>query len=245
MDTASLIALLENNSARVREMLVHLDLDAEVSTCPGWNVRDLIHHLSCTQRWATDIVADAKTHKHWMDLGNYDLPTDDDLVGWFTEGANRLADTLNDAPDDLDCWTFMSDIESPLHFWTRRQAHETAVHRVDVEVVAEQLTGFGVEAAADGLDELVTGFWSRPNRGPRSKIATSVGFAPIDHDSRWTAFFDESSCRFTRSVDPDQVQVTASGPVADLFAWAWDRPTTGQLEFDGDQAAVQRLKSDG
>ncbi len=243
MDTVALIAALENNSARVREVLVHLDPEANVETCPGWNVRDLVHHLSCTQRWATDIVADALTHTHWMELDNYDLPDDDDLVGWFTEGANRLADALNEAPDDLDCWAFMADVESPLHFWARRQAHETAIHRVDAEVVASQLTGFGPAAAADGLDELLTGFWTRPNRGPRSKIATSVGFRPSDHDGRWTALFDETSCRSTPTIDPDQVQVTVNGAIADLFAWAWDRPTVGTLTFDGDHAAVERLKS--
>lgn len=243
METVALITALENNSARIREVLAHLEPEAKVPTCPGWNVRDLIHHLGCTQRWATDIVAEAKTHQHWMELDNYDLPSDDEMPGWYTTGANRLADVLNEAPDDLDCWVFMSDVESPLHFWARRQAHETAIHRVDAEVVADQLSGFGPSAAADGLDELVAGFWTRPNRGPRAKIATSVGFCPTDHEGRWTAFFDDSTCSATREIDPDQVQVIAHGTVGDLLAWGWDRPTLAPLTFEGDMDAVDRLKS--
>lgn len=244
METAAHIALLEQNSARIRQLLVHLDPDTAVPTCPGWTTRDLIVHLGCTQRWATDVVAEAKTHEHWMDLDNYDLPTDDELPGWYTEGAARLADVLNQSSDDLDCWVFMSDVESPRYFWARRQAHETAIHRVDAEVVADQLTGLGISSAADGLDELVTGFWTRPDRGPRAKSATSVGFRPTDHPGRWTSMFDRDSCTFSRSIDADQVQVTAIGSAGDLLAWAWNRPTMSPLEFEGDMAAIERLKSD-
>ncbi len=245
MDTVALISQLESDSARIGEVLVHLDPDAPVTTCPGWNVRDLIHHLSCTQRWATDIVAEAKTHKHWMDLSHYHLAADDDLSAWFTQGANRLADVLTDAPEDLDCWVFMADVRSPLHFWARRQAHETAVHRVDVEAVAGQLTGFGLTAAADGLDELLTGFMTRPNRGPRADIASSVGFVALNHDGRWTVVFDRDSCRSTRSLDGDQVQATVHANVEDLFAWAWDRPAIGPVAIEGDAEAVARFKATG
>jgi len=39
---------------------------------------------------------------------------------------------LASAPPDLDCLTFLA-APSPLAMWARRQAHETAIHRVDAE----------------------------------------------------------------------------------------------------------------
>lgn len=36
----------------------------------------------------------------------------------------------------VDCWTFL-DAPSPLAFWARRQAHETAIHRADAQLAAD------------------------------------------------------------------------------------------------------------
>ena len=55
---------------------------------------------------------------------------------------------------------------SPLAFWARRQAHETAVHRYDAQSAAPggppaPAGAFDPAFAADGVDELIMGFAAR------------------------------------------------------------------------------------
>src|SRR5262249_61863639 len=57
-------------------------------------------------------------------------PGDAELPGWFREGHAALVQALSVAGPDLNCWAFLA-APSPLAFWARRPAHETAMHRLD------------------------------------------------------------------------------------------------------------------
>ncbi|MBO0814565.1 MAG: maleylpyruvate isomerase N-terminal domain-containing protein, partial [Actinobacteria bacterium] len=112
-------------------------LTAVVPSCPGWAVRDLLKHTGYVHRWATGFVAEGLTRpggsseKEILSQG----PADAELLGWFCEGHAALVRALNAAAPDLNCWAFLA-APSPLAFWARRQAHETAIHRVDAERAA-------------------------------------------------------------------------------------------------------------
>src|SRR5215467_13949817 len=112
-------------------------LATAVPSCPGWAVRDLLRHTGYVHRWATGFVAEGLTRpggaseEEILSQG----PADAQLPGWFCEGHAALVRALIAAPPDLECWTFLA-APSPLAFWARRQAHETAVHRVDAEQAA-------------------------------------------------------------------------------------------------------------
>jgi uncharacterized protein (TIGR03083 family) len=85
-------------------------------------------------------------------------PADDGaLVDWFREGHAGLVRRLEAAPPDLACWSFLP-APTPLAFWARRQAHETAIHRADAQGSGGAVTPFQPAFAADGLDELL---WNR------------------------------------------------------------------------------------
>jgi uncharacterized protein (TIGR03083 family) len=166
-------------------------LTAAVASCPGWAVRDLLKHTGYVHRWATGFVAEGLTRpggsseEEILSQG----PADAELLGWFREGHAALVRALSAAAPDLNCWAFLA-APSPLAFWSRRQAHETAIHRVDGEravstagqpgSVAGQpastpgqpasTTGpaapgdgaaFEPAFAADGVDELLMGFLAR------------------------------------------------------------------------------------
>ncbi len=75
-------------------------------------------------------------------------------------GCQSLARTLRTADPAVQCWTFLP-APSPRAFWARRQAHETAIHRADAQLAAGAVTPFPVEFAADGIDELIMGFFGR------------------------------------------------------------------------------------
>ena len=101
---------------------------------------------------------------------------DKDLPGWFLDGHQRLVTALEQADPGLTCWTFLA-APSPLAFWARRQAHETAIHtaihRVDAQLAEGTgpagLGPFAPGLARDGIDELIMGFGRRRSkRGLRS-----------------------------------------------------------------------------
>jgi uncharacterized protein (TIGR03083 family) len=128
MKTAAYVEILDREGALLAEAAEAAGSDAEVPTCPGWRVRDLLRHTGTVHRWATAFVAEGLAAPRPAD----DPPGLDGapLLTWFREGHQRLVDTLADAAPDVRCWHFLP-APSPLAFWARRQAHETTVHRLD------------------------------------------------------------------------------------------------------------------
>ena len=168
--------------------------DAPVPTCPEWRVRDLVRHTGGVHRWATGYVAEAR--KELWDVGLDDVvgtwPDDAALASWLRDGCVRLADALAAAPADLECWTFLR-APSPLAMWARRQAHETAVHRVDAELARRRPArcgGRGGEPIRCGLRR------GRDRRAPHVLRAASLdrGCAPRRATALTVRCSDDDRC---------------------------------------------------
>lgn len=239
MDVPRHLAALRNASARMDELLPIADLDAPVPPCPEWVVRDLIRHLGGIHRWATTYVGEARTAPIEHDLEELvgGWPDDRALAAWFSAGHRTLAATLEAAPPDLECYTFLES-PSPRQMWARRQAHETSIHRVDLEAALGLVTGFPADLASDGIDELLTAFITRPGRGPRSDEPVSMAVVPEDVEARWTVFFDSGSCTTVRAHEASTSTVT--GTASDLYAWLWNRPSPGVVALDGAPTGPRR-----
>ncbi len=143
---------LRADSARVAELLAAGPPDAAVPDCPGWVLRDLALHLGLVHRWAAECVrtaADPSTR--WQDL--HPDVADDELATWFAEGADALVTALDERAADAPTWTPFP-IEAPtVSVWTRRQTHETSLHRRDAEAALGSVHPIAPALAADGVDE--------------------------------------------------------------------------------------------
>lgn len=139
------------------------DLTQQVPTCPDWTLRQLATHVGRAQRWAAEIVATrSATFIPFREVPDGRIPDDPALhVRWLRAGAERLVVALRTAGSD-PVWT--SGGMGPASFWARRMAHETAVHRADVELAAGRQPEFAPDLAADGIDEWL-GFLSGPAPG--------------------------------------------------------------------------------
>lgn len=164
------IAALQAEGDRLASIAEAAAPDAPVGSCPGWQLRDLIRHVGSVHRWATGFVAEQRTD--WVGLAEPDMlragPAADRLLAaWFREGHQRLVATLRNADPQVSCWTFLA-APSPLAFWARRQAHETAIHRADAELAAgagpADVAPFPPGLAIDGIDELIMGFARRASK---------------------------------------------------------------------------------
>jgi uncharacterized protein (TIGR03083 family) len=235
-------------------------LGAAVPACPGWRVRDLLKHLGYVHRWAAGYVGEQRATRAGRASEPEILregPGDESLAGWFREGHAALVRTLAAAGPDLTCWTFL-DAPSPLVFWARRQAHETAIHRVDAEQAAGAAAAgpagrapFVPEFAVDGIDELIMGFLGRTAKqgtwaGPQGSVGihTTDGDRPAAH---WLATATPGSFEVSRSADgpagpPGPAGCEITGHAADLYLLLWNRRDASGLSITGDQRLLMQFR---
>ena len=226
------LAALRTEGDRLVAAVRRADPDAAV---PGltWDVRRVATHVGAVHRWAADLVRRALPTNETGGSRAFEPQglADPDLPGWLDEGLDALVRTLGDAPEDLACYTFVPGV-APRTFWARRQVHETAVHRVDVEAAG----GWGVTPvtaafAQDGLQELVGAFATEP--GFAAARPGVLLLLPEDGPA-WRVRFGDGPNRVTNEPepDPDGADAVVRGSSAELYLWAWNRPAAVRVGGD-------------
>ena len=211
---------------------------AFVPSCPEWQVADLLRHTGGVHRWATSYVltgrpgatSDEEDAEYFAEIPAAEL------VEWFEEGHGQLVNALSEAPSELSCWTFLP-APSPLAFWVRRQAHETAIHCADAELAAGLRPSFPAGFAADGIDELLNGFFSRPKGRLKADPPVSLAVSATDTGEGWTIVIDVDRRRVTSGVAP--AACTISGSASALYLLLWNRAPSGPVNVDGDRSVLQ------
>lgn len=240
MEVLEHIAALRTNGDLLAMAAMHAELDAPIPTCPGWEMRDLLRHVGSVHRWATGIVVGRLTEPTGsMEDRGGPWPDDRDLVAWFCDGLQALVRSLEEAPADLACWTFLA-ASSPLAHWARRQAHETAIHRVDAESVRGQITPFPPDFAADGMDELLVCFAGRPGRGLRLDEPRVIHLHALDAGREWWVHAGPSGTHISGEGRPSDCAV--AGPASDLYTLLWNRREFGGLQVSGDRSLLDQWR---
>ncbi|MER7106835.1 maleylpyruvate isomerase family mycothiol-dependent enzyme [Streptomyces sp. NPDC000229] len=197
---------------------------APVPTCPGWQVRDLLRHTGMVHRWATAFVTEGYT-SYQPAAGEPDLDGGE-LLDWFREGHGRLVTALTEAPDTLECWAFLP-APSPRAFWARRQAHETAVHRVDAQAALGPGAARTPEPepafAADGIDELLCGMHAREKSRVRTPEPGVLRVRATDTGDVWSVRLSDQAPRVERTAE-GPADCELSGRAAQLYLTLWNRP---------------------
>jgi uncharacterized protein (TIGR03083 family) len=224
LDDATLLGHLVDEARLLGDAFARGDPSAPV---PGldWDARTVFAHTGAVHRWATDIVARTlASNETGGSIAFWPEAMDDRrLAVWFNEGASLLVSTLRDAPATLDCFRFIPAVASRT-FWIRRQAHETAIHRGDVQAATgAPVTAVDASFAQDGLGELVGAF------------ATETGFAsahqgqlllqPSDGPAWLVGFGRERNQVTSGDLGGTPADATVRGTSDQLYRWAWNRPT--------------------
>lgn len=237
MDTATHLDALAGEGKLMHDAAVRAGLDAGVPACPGWQVRDLVQHTGQVHRWATSYVTTGRT----TPPNEHDSPAeppavDDELLPWFAQGHAALLDALRDATDALECWAFLP-APSPRAFWARRQAHETAVHRADAELAAGGDPTYDGAFAADGIDELLFGFFARPRGRLLADPAVRLGLRDVDTGDAWTMTIGPEGRSATR--DAADADCVVSGPASELYLLLWNRRDASRCRVEGTADVLQ------
>jgi uncharacterized protein (TIGR03083 family) len=245
-DVAAYISALRREGELLAAAAERAGMDAAVPSCAGWQVRDLLKHTGYVHRWAARVITQRLTRPA-TEPGEEEIlrlgPDDESLLGWFREGHAALVQALDAASADLDCWAFLG-APSPLAFWARRQAHETAIHRADAEQAAA-IAGHATMAepwfepafAADGVDELIMGFLGRNIRQGRwPGLGGTLGIHADDGDGEradWLVAGEPGAALVSRGRGLADCDVT--GPACDLYLMLWNRRSAAGLKVAGDR----------
>jgi uncharacterized protein (TIGR03083 family) len=212
-------------------------LAAAVPSCPPWQVKDLLRHTGYIHRWAARHVAegpaeviDGPSEAEILRGGAADA----DLLDWFRAGHAALMETLASADPAVECATFMP-APSPLAFWTRRQAHETAIHRADAELAAGAAPEYPAGFAADGIDELIMGFGQRRKYQPQAAPAAGgpLRVVAADTGDTWSIAARQGLLQPSRETEADPVGdagCTVDGPASGLYLFLWNRADAGEAD---------------
>jgi uncharacterized protein (TIGR03083 family) len=238
------IAAVREEGALMATAVSGADPDGTVPTCPDWTVRDLVRHMGGVHRWATGFVR-GRTEPVDADLDEVvgTWPADADLADWLAQGCADLVAALATAPDDLQCWTFLP-APSPRAMWARRQAHETAIHRVDAQLaVGHPVSPWAPAFAADGVDELLSLFVPRRSTTLRADPPVTLAVDCADVDTSWLLRLDGHGVSTTRAAHDDAggAACTVSGKAGDLYLALWNRAGADGLTITGERAVLQQF----
>jgi uncharacterized protein (TIGR03083 family) len=255
MEISDYIHALNDQGAMLASGADFGGLDAAVPTCPPWRTRDLLRHVGYVHRWAARYVADQVTDM-MPELTEAEQlaagPPDDQLIGWFLDGLSSLTNTLASADPATRVWTFFP-AASPLTFWARRQAHETAIHCADSQHAAGLRHSYPAGFAADGIDELLMGFFGRDPVDPLA--VANVGGTRIllvqaaDTGDEWRVLLAEGGDKIMMtargSSAPEAAACTLTGPASGLYLLLWNRAEPGDagVTVSGDEQLLRAWRS--
>jgi uncharacterized protein (TIGR03083 family) len=269
------IAALSHHGELLAEAAAAAGLATGIPACPGWQVRDLVRHQAYVHGWAARHLTERpaqvirEADEAAVLAGG---PADDELIGAYRAGLARLVAALGGADPAIRCPAFLP-APSPLAFWARRQAHETAIHRFDAQSARREgppdpREAFPPDFAIDGIDELITGFAARPRRnGPGRTLlvrATTQSATPEATETAvtgawhytWPADGRVAARRLPDSAVPDSAMPEAagpgdradcvvSGPPSGVYLFLWNRAAIGEagITVSGDSSVLDAWRS--
>jgi uncharacterized protein (TIGR03083 family) len=208
-------------------------LDATIPSCPDWDVAELLGHMGRVYRWCAACV-DANELVSPRDLPG--PPERDARVVWVQEGVTRVLDAL-DRPASDPAWTWAPN--GTVGFWQRRQAHETAVHRVDAELATGAPTPIPRALAVDGIDECLELLPNRFGVAPIAGTGETLHLHCTDGDGEWLLRVTADGLDVERVHAKGDVAVR--GPASDLFLVLLRRRSPDDVEVLGDRAVLDRF----
>ena len=258
MEIAAHVDALERDGALLADAAAAAGLTASVPTCPGWQVRDLVRHQAYVHRWAARHVTERSPTV--LDDGDDEEailtggPDDAELIAAYRSGHAALVAALRAADPDLDCATFMP-APSPLAFWARRQAHETAIHRYDAQSAAPGDApapggAFDAAFADDGIDELIMGFAARRRYRLRGDGARSLTVRATDTGNGWQVSLADgvttvARCDHAGDGGDGASDCLLEGSAAGIYAYLWNRSdaAAAAVTITGDPAVLDVWRS--
>jgi hypothetical protein len=92
---------------------------AEVPSCPGWNIDELLRHVGIAHHRAALILREGRTEPPPLEETS---PAHGGSLSWYEAGLAALLDAMRTVDPATPVWTF-SRSDPTATFWHRRMAH--------------------------------------------------------------------------------------------------------------------------
>ena len=233
-------SLLQRDGVQIIDAARRADLDAEVPTCPGWDMGDLLWHMSQVWTfWRFIVNQEVTSEEQLADFRHADRVSDGLLFDWAATALNGVHAALTSTPPETEVWTWTGSNQNV--WWVRRRmTHEAAVHRWDAEQVVGDAYELWSRVAADGIDEFLN------IMAPRNRTEPLGGTLHI-HCTDTSA--EENGEWMEHELGPGTVNVERAhakadtavrGRANDLHLWMWGR-TNDDVEILGDEDLAARF----
>jgi uncharacterized protein (TIGR03083 family) len=223
--------------------------EAVIPGCPGLTLGETARHVGSLYRMVWHWLRDGSRPGEWQ----RDPAEGQDLAGYVRSGvAPLLAELSAHRPQD-ECPTWWP-VEANYGFWRRRMAHESTVHRYDVQGAAGMTPDDVPEdVALDGIDEVLT-LWFEHRlsvlgvSGTRDKVVSvraggmewlaRAGMGPGLTSTRRPG--DEPRADNGQGA-AEEVHAVVSGSAMQVYLWLWGRRPDRAVQFDGSRDAIAQL----
>lgn len=213
--------------------------DTPVHTCPGFTVGEIVRHIGGVYRVARLWTTGGKAPKEWQRYPDPGQSTED----YLRAGLTALLRELSTHSPGSFAATWWPE-ERTYGFWWRRMAHETTLHRYDVEDAAGvPITPVADDFAVDGVDEaLAVWFGQRLSMlGLSGTTAKTVAVRCGGH--HWIARAGPGVTEAWRCSAEEAAQADGlvSAPPMPMYLWVWGRLDHGGVEWSGNEDAIAQL----
>ncbi len=229
------------------------NLNAPVEFCPGWTVRDVVHHLTQVHWFWATLVEDGLTEQP-QDLKRPEPAPDGTIIETFRSGAERLVRVLGAADPAARVWTW-APAQQDAGFVIRHQVQEAVGHHWDVAHAAGRAVRISPAVGADAVDEFLHFSVSNADDAAGddplpAPLEGRLGLACTDSDAAWLVADGAPPGTATVSrtmragLDADGVP-TVTGTGGKLLLWLYDRhgDPGGEADVgDVDPALLQRFR---
>ncbi len=237
---------LRQQAAALRAAAVQAGPDAVVPTCPNWDVAKLLRHLGrvyATVALATTADPDGERPQPPAAPEEFDK-----TLAWWDEQLGELVERLGSGDADRPVWAFFPG--GTPRSWTRRMAHETAIHRLDAEHALTS-TGtdhvhdllFSSEFAADGIDEHLSVLLPGTRDWSDQHGDGHVLFHAADAGRAWMVSIrpeqpPEVSAPHDAALGRDEVDANVAGTADAVYRRVWGRPSSAVVTGDTELAGL-------
>jgi uncharacterized protein (TIGR03083 family) len=217
----------------------NIDSTLMVPLCPEWSAHDLGQHLGSVHRWAEQLVrvrAKRRIPRSEMDLENGPVS-----AAWLRDGGAPLVATLRRGDPTEEMWAW--GVDQHLVFWSRRQLHETFIHRLDLELATGAISEIDPVVALDAIDEFLVNLESDAavplNARGHVGHSETLMFQSLDVGRTWHIQLHDEGFRFVE--DSERVDAALSGSAAELVTVLLRRHALGasELSVEGDHTLIE------
>ena len=239
-----LIDAVRREGAAFLEATRAADLTAPVPPCPKWTVWDLVRHLGVVYHWQRTHYVRGETSEPTHERTT--APEGEAVYDWFTGQHEAVVETLVGLDPDAPAWNWSVQPDNG-HFWHRRMAHETAVHRWDAQSAAGLPQPVDAELAADGVAEVLEVFLPGGRRRGPEDAEGVVRLLSTDTGDEWAVRLRGTDLAL---LDTETLldagpgaQSAASGTASDLLLALWGRVPFDVLQVEGDPRLLSALRT--